>query len=316
MKVLCAGGGPAGLYFSILMKRMNPSHEIHLYERNRPEDTFGFGVVFSAKTLRHLERADRETHAAIRGASVHWDSTEIRHAGHTISCSEGFAAIGRKRLLLLLRQRAQELGVHLHFQRAIEDYSETAGYDLVVGADGINSRVREWNARHLRPSIEVGKSKYIWFGTTQRFRSLSMIFETNSDGAFAAHAYPFDDDTSTFIVETDEDSCRQAGLDGTAGPTTAPRTSDQESLAYCREVFAAHLDGHDLLANNSRWLDFRTLRTGRWYYDRTVLIGDAAHTAHFSIGSGTKMAMEDAAALVEALDTFQGDLPAAFATTS
>lgn len=313
MKILCVGGGPAGLYFAVRMKQLDGAHEVTVLERNRPDDTFGFGVVFSDSTLGYLHQHDAETYELIRSNCQAWDAIEVRFKGKTLRCGgNGFAAISRKRLLNLLQQRAIELGVTIHFQHEFASLAECKPYDLVVASDGINSTLRRPFEEAFRPTIEMGTAKYIWFGTTQRFDSLTFLFEENEHGLFGAHAYPYDEQTSTFIVETDEESWRRAGSDSFVESTLAPGASDLASMAYCQQLFARHLHGHKLLANNSKWLNFRTLRNETWHHENIVLLGDAAHTAHFSVGSGTKMAMEDAIALSLALEEHE-ELPAALA---
>lgn len=313
MKILCVGGGPAGLYFAVRMKQLDSAHEVTVLERNQPDDTFGFGVVFSDSTLGYLHQHDAGIYELIHRNCQAWDAIEVRFKGKTLRCGgNGFAAISRKRLLHLLQQRAIELGVTIHFQHEFASLAECRHYDLVVAADGINSTLRRRFEKAFRPTVEVGTAKYIWSGTTQRFDSLTFLFEENEHGLFGVHAYPYDEQTSTFIVETDEETWRRAGLDRFVESTLTPSSSDPASIAYCQQLFARHLHGHALLANNSKWLNFRTLRNETWHHENIVLLGDAAHTAHFSVGSGTKMAMEDAIALSLALQEHE-KLPAALA---
>jgi len=311
VKIVSIGGGPAGLYLGILMKQIDPSHEITVIERNRPEDTFGFGVVFSERTLGNIQHGDTATYEEIARHCQLWDPIEVRTGGKTIRCGgNGFSAIARKRLLYILQERAARLGVDLRFQTEASPPSAYKDYDLILAADGANSMVRRTYTEQFRPTMKTGKAKYIWFGTTQHFDSLTFLFEENEHGVFSVHAYPFDDKTSTFIVETDEQSWRNAGLDRNVEATIAPGVSDLASMAYCQKLFAKHLDGHELIVNNSKWLNFRTLKNETWHYENMVLMGDAAHTAHFSVGSGTKMAMEDAIALSQALKQ-HSDIPTA-----
>jgi anthraniloyl-CoA monooxygenase len=313
VKILCVGGGPAGLYFAVRMKQLDGAHEVTVLERNRPNDTFGFGVVFSDSTLGYLHQYDAGIYELIRRHCQAWDAIEVRFKGKTLRCGgNGFAAISRQRLLNLLQQRALDIGVTIHFRHEFASLAECKDYDLVVASDGINSTLRRRFEKAFRPTIEAGTAKYIWFGTTQRFDSLTFLFEENEHGLFGVHAYPYDEQTSTFIVETDEESWRRAGLDRFVESTLAPGASDLESMAYCQQLFARHLHGHALLANNSKWLNFRTLRNETWHHKNIVLLGDAAHTAHFSVGSGTKMAMEDAIALSLALQEYE-ELPMALA---
>jgi salicyloyl-CoA 5-hydroxylase len=311
--IACLGGGPGGLFFAIQIKRADPSVEIRVLERNPPDATYGFGVVFSEGTLESLREADPQTCAAMDAAGVTWDDIEIRRDDRRIRCGgQGFAAIARRTLLRLLQDEARRLGVEMRFDTDIVDVDALmAEHDLVLGADGANSRARASFEHALEPSIERGAAKFIWFATTQPFDALTFAFERNQHGWFGVHAYPFEDGTSTFIIETDETTWRASGLSQT--PTDLPvGASDEDSMAYCERLFASHLDGHPLLGNNSRWMNFPTLRARRWHCRNLALMGDAAHTAHFSVGSGTRMAMEDAVALAHAL-TSEASLEQAFA---
>ena len=292
MRIVCIGGGPAGLYFSILMKKAVPAADITVVERNAPGVTFGWGVVFSDGTLEYLAENDRETHAAIRDAFVHWDAIDIFYRGETLrSGGHGFSGIARRELLRLLQARCASLGVRLAFEQEVDDLDALGDADLIVAADGVNSKIRRAREDVFRPSIRRHDARYIWLGTRKRFDAFTFLFEENADGMFQVHAYGFDAETSTFIVECDERSWRAAGLD---------RKTVDESLAYLEALFAAHLDGHRLLANHASWIQFLTVKNETWRDGRVVLVGDAAHTAHFSIGSGTKLAMEDAIALAAA----------------
>jgi len=304
VRTAIVGGGPGGLFFSILARRSDPSREVVVYERNAPDATFGFGVVFSDRTLDNLEHADAETYRALTEAGARWTDIEVRHGGRPVRCGgNGFSAISRKQLLLILQGRARKLGVDLRFGSEVPDAADLAeDYDLVVAADGANSHTREAHADRFRPRVSVGAAKYAWFGTRQRFDALTFIFAETEHGRFSVHAYPSDGETSTFIVETDEESWRRAGLDATEAASLAPGESDGLAKAYCEEAFAEHLGGHGLLVNNSKWSNFRTVTNAAWSYGNVALLGDAAHTAHFSVGSGTKMAMEDAIALAASVD--------------
>jgi anthraniloyl-CoA monooxygenase len=287
------GGGPGGLFLSTLLKRADPSHDVTVFERNAPDATFGFGVVFPERSLRYLRDADRQTHASLTDVMVNWDALEYRHRGRVLRCGGNvFSGVARMDLLRVLQHQAREAGVGLRFQHAVDRLSAMSGYDLVVAADGVNSLARRELVDEFQPSIHTGRSKYIWLGTRQTFTALTFIFEETEHGWLVAHIYPHSAGASTFIVETDEDTWRRAGLDG---------ASEAGTLEFCTRVFAAHLNGHTLLGNNSRWLNFRTVRNARWHAGNVVLIGDAAHTAHFSVGSGTRMALEDAIALAHAL---------------
>ncbi|RMG20444.1 MAG: bifunctional salicylyl-CoA 5-hydroxylase/oxidoreductase [Deltaproteobacteria bacterium] len=292
MRIGCIGGGPAGLYFSILMKKAFPQASIRVVERNRPDDTFGWGVVFSAETLGNLREADEESYAAITNAFAYWDDIETWYRGECIvSTGHGFCGMSRRGLLLILQERAQQLGVDLCFETEVDSVDAFDDADLVVAADGVNSKIRGALSDVFRPTIEWGRCRFAWLGTTLPLRAFTFIFKENTDGLFIVHAYPFEKGTSTFIVETHEDTWRRAGLD---------RASEEETVAYCEALFADELKGHRLLTNRSIWRSFPTVRCERWAAGNVVLLGDAAHTAHFSVGSGTKLAMEDAIALVDA----------------
>lgn len=303
MRIVCIGGGPGGLYFSILAKRANPAHQITVYERNRPDDTFGFGVVFSEATMDFLAEQDRGIYRGLMRDLTSWDPFTVIHHGRVDRVGGvGFSAIERKRLLLFLQQEAREVGVELLFQHEVSDPRAHLTADLLIGSDGVNSAVRNAFDQHLRPRIEVGPTHFSWLGTDRPFDSLTFFFEANEHGRFGAHVYPFAPDRATFIVETDHETYERAG---------AAAFTEGDTIAYCERLFAAHLDGHRLLSNRSLWQRFRTVRCASWHYENVVLIGDAAHTAHFSVGSGTKMAMEDALALSRALERFPDDVPRA-----
>ncbi len=300
MKIASIGGGPAGLYFGILMRKAFPEAEIAIYERNRPDDTFGWGVVFSDETLGGFEQADPESFAAIEKSFASWTDIETFYGGTCVrSTGHGFCGLSRKRLLQIFHARCRELGVRLEFQREIKDTAELAGADLILAADGINSFVRERHAEHFKPSIDWRRCKFAWLGTTKPLSAFTFIFKEGEHGLFQVHAYPFqvagqgeaEETLSTFIVECHEDVWRRAGLD---------HATEGDTLAYVERLFAEELAGHRLLANRSIWRSFPTISNERWVHGRIVLVGDAAHTAHFSIGSGTKLAMEDAMALAAA----------------
>ncbi len=298
------GGGPGGLYLAILLKKANPKHQVTVVERNPPDATFGWGVVFSDETLGYLEENDYPTYVEIADQFAHWDALEVRFRGETIrSAGHGFSGIGRPRLLQILHRRCRELGVELIFREEVEGLDRFADRDLIVAADGVNSRTRKAYEHLFKPTLDVRSNKFAWFGTTFPFPDFTFSFRENEHGLFYTHAYRFDDRTSTFIVESDEAAWRRAGLD---------TATEAESLAYCERAFVQDLEGHPLLSNRSLWLNFVTVKNERWYHDNLVLLGDAAHTAHFSIGSGTKLAMEDAIALAKALQR-RRDLSAALA---
>src|SRR4051794_4555612 len=305
MKVAVIGGGPAGLYLSLLMKKANPGHEVVVLERNAPDATFGWGVVFSDQTLGNFKAADAESFQTISDNFARWDDIDIHLKGRTItSGGHGFAGIARMKLLEILQERAAELGVDLRFGCEVRDDADLPALglgdaDLVVAADGVNSAVRRRHAAALRPQLTSGHAKFVWLGTTRRFDAFTFVFVENEHGIFQAHAYRFSDQLSAFIVECDEASWRNAGFAGMDADAT---------IAACEAMFAPWLDGHRLLANlppvqrAAPWLSFTRVHCERWWEGNLVLIGDAAHTAHFSIGSGTKLAMEDAIALSRILN--------------
>lgn len=301
MKIGCVGGGPAGLYFAISMKLHNPEHEIDVYERNRPDDTFGWGVVFSDQTVDNLMANDPVSGATIRDEFAHWDDIDVHIHGECVrSSGHGFIGIGRKRLLAILQARARELGIGLHFEHeASTDPANWAEFDLVIAADGANSRIRTAHVEQFDVDIQVKKNKFFWFGTTKQFDAFTFAFEQTEAGWVWAHAYRFDDQLSTFIVEMAPETWTGLGLDAMDQP---------EAIALCEQLFARYLDGNPLISNATHlpgpqaWLNFRRIITGKWSYDKFILLGDAAHTAHFSIGSGTKLALEDAIKLAEVLN--------------
>jgi anthraniloyl-CoA monooxygenase len=303
MNIACIGGGPAGLYFGLLMKKQDPRHDVVVIERNRPYDTFGWGVVFSDQTLGNLVAADEPTARTILQAFNHWDDIDVFFKGRKVtSRGHGFCGIGRKRLLNILQARCEELGVNLVFETNVTDERAAAalhGADLVIGSDGVNSAIRTRYPEAFRPDVDSRRCRFVWLGTKKRFDAFTFAFEETEHGWFQAHIYQFDGDTSTFIVETPEDVWRRAGLD---------RMSQQESVGFCERLFAARLDGYPLLSNathlrgSAMWIRFPRIVCGNWVHEvevqgrrvPVVLMGDAAHTAHYSIGSGTKLALEDA----------------------
>ncbi|MBP2320374.1 anthraniloyl-CoA monooxygenase [Kibdelosporangium banguiense] len=316
MRVAVAGGGPGGLFFATLIRRADPSIEVTVFERNRADDTFGFGVVFSDRTLDGIHEADPVLREALTEHGKHWDAIEIRLKGERIRCGgNGMAAIVRRTLLALMQARARDAGAELRFSAEVT-LDELAGYDLVVAADGTGSKIREQLEQDLGAQVETATAKFIWFGTDYLFDGLTFVHERGPDGVFAVHGYPISDEVSTFIVETDEASWRRAGLDE-FDLTQPPGFSDMVSKAYLEKLFADQIDGKQLLVNNSRWGNFRTRRTRRWHTMNSTppvaFLGDAVHTAHFSVGSGTKMAMEDAVALSRAIAESPADLGTALA---
>jgi salicyloyl-CoA 5-hydroxylase len=324
MRIAVVGGGPGGLFLAALLRKAGAGGdvpvEVTVFERNRADDTFGFGVVFSDRTLEGIHEADPVLRDALDAAGVRWDAIEVRLKGERLRCGgNGMASIVRRTLLLLLQERAREVGAELRFSTEVE-LADLAGYDLVVAADGTGSRIREQLEPAFGSTVETATAKFIWFGTDYDFDGLTFVHERGPHGVFAVHGYPIGRGIGTFIVETDEASWRAAGLDQ-FDVAQSPGPSDEKTRAYLEELFADQIDGHTLLTNNSRWGNFRTRRTARWTTleppgrsgPAVALLGDAAHTAHFSVGSGTKMAMEDAIALAGALAAHAGDLPAALA---
>jgi anthraniloyl-CoA monooxygenase len=294
MRINVIGGGPAGLYFALLMKKADPASEIVVAERNAPDDTFGWGVVFSDKTLSYLRESDEETHDRITASFATWDNVDVVHRGEKITIrGNKFSGIARIKLLQILQERCQQLGVTLRFRTEVRDVEALReGADLLVGADGINSAVRRKYSEHFRPQLSEGKNRYIWYGTNQLFHGLTLTFRETEAGVFAAHSYKFNRSTSTFIVECDEETWAGAGFE---------RMTDAETREYLAGVFRDDLGGHPLLSNNSKWINFVNVRNEHWSHENVVLLGDALHTAHFSIGSGTKLALEDAIALYKCL---------------
>jgi anthraniloyl-CoA monooxygenase len=317
MRIACIGGGPAGLYFGLLMKRRHPDYEITVIERNRPYDTFGWGVVFSDQTLGNLRAADPESADEILDAFNHWDDIEIHFGGRSIrSSGHGFCGIGRKRLLNILQARCEALGVKLVFESQCTD-DDVGDADLIIASDGLNSATRQKYAATYQPDIDLRDCRFVWLGTSKLFDAFTFAFEKTEWGWFQAHAYRFDDDTSTFIVETPDHVWRAAGLD---------TMSKEDGIAFCEKLFARYLDGHALRSNaahlrgSSQWIRFPRVVNREWVHWKpradgretpVVLMGDAAHTAHFSIGSGTKLALEDAIELANSMDAHPGDLRAA-----
>ena len=293
MKINCLGGGPAGLYFAILMKQARPDAEIRVIERNRADDTFGFGVVFSDATLENFAAADRPTYERITSSFAHWDDIDIHFKGDVLtSTGHGFSGMSRKLMLNILQDRCAELGVDLAFETDIADPEGYRDADLVLAADGVNSTVRNAYADQFDPQIDWRPNYFSWLGTTRPFPAFTFYFKESPHGLWRVHAYQYMDGYSTFIPECTAQTFAATGL----------AVDDEDAtVAYLEDLFAEELDGHRLVKNRSTWRNFPIVRCGRWHFDNVVLVGDAVHTAHFSIGSGTKLAMEDVIELADAL---------------
>ena len=308
-RIVCLGGGPAGLYSAILFRKALPRARVEVHERNRPDDTFGWGVVFSDRTMEGFRAADAPTHEAITAGFHHWDDIDVHYRGTTTTTGgHGFCGISRKRLLNILQGRAAELGVQQRFEHEVEDDAPYADADLVIAADGVNSKIRARHADVFEPDIDVRQCRFIWLGTTQSFPAFTFAFEKTEHGWFQIHAYQFSGDLSTVIVETREETWRAHGLD---------KFDHKQSIEFCERLFGKYLGGHPLMSNalhlrGSAWLNFNRVLCRRWHHRNLVLIGDAAHTAHFSIGSGTKLAMEDAIELTARV-AHATDVPAGLA---
>jgi len=318
MRIAIIGGGPGGLLFAALAARNVPGAHVDLFERNRADEAFGFGVVFSDATQNGVDAADSALRETLDASGVRWDAIRVSLKGETLSFrGNGMGAVLRKDLLAALQRRAAEAGAHLHFS-APHRAEDLTDYDVVVAADGANSQTRAWIGDDtLGVTYDVAAAKFIWFATDAAFEGLTFLhtfvegLPDGVPGVFAAHAYPIGGGLSTFIVETDEDTWRAAGLDG-FDPATPPGPSDEHTQRRLEEVFAPLIGGARLIGNNSRWGNFRTIRARSWHRGRVALLGDAVHTAHFSVGSGTKMALEDAIALADALVAHPDDVEAAF----
>lgn len=303
MRIVILGAGPAGLYLAYLIKRRQPAADVSVLEQNAANATFGFGVVFSDKALDFLREDDPRTYAVIMPQMESWNDIALVHRGeHVVIDGVGFAAIGRLKLLQLLQARAASVGVKPVYRRAVQNLDDLDKADLIVGADGVNSLVRRACAGALGSTIRLMTNRFAWFGTAKRFDTLTQTFVESESGFFNAHHYRYAPDHSTFIVEVDEATFSRSGLSG---------LGEIEGRRLCEKVFAATLDGHQLISNNSIWRQFPIVHNERWSARNYVLIGDALHTAHFSIGSGTRLAMEDAIALDKALAASANDISAA-----
>ena len=309
MKIVCIGGGPAGLYFALLMKQLDPRHDITVVERNKPYDTFGWGVVFSDQTMDNMRQWDPATAATIQQAFNHWDDIELKFKGRTLrSGGHGFVGIGRKKLLNILQARCEELGVRLQFETEVNSDADFPDADLIIASDGINSKIRNQYAAVFKPDIVTRPNRYIWLGTHRLYDAFTFVFEKTEHGWFQAHIYKFDENTTTYIVETPEHVWKAHGLD---------QANMEESIAFCEKLFADDLQGHKLMTNarhlrGSAWLNFQRVVCEQWSHfngrAHVVLMGDAVHTAHFAIGSGTKLAIEDAIELTRQFKQL-GDTP-------
>jgi len=293
MHIAILGAGPAGLYLAYLIKRRRPEAAITIVEQNPPDATFGFGVVFSDRALEFLREDDEATYSAITPHMQSWNDITIVHRGERVTIDGvGFSAIGRLKLLQLLQARARSVGVEPVYHRAVKSLGELGKVDLIVGADGVNSLVRRSSENRFGASVRLLSNRFAWFGTEKRFETLTQTFIETEAGSFNAHHYRYSPDLSTFIVEVDQPTHERAGF---------AQIGEGETRSFCERVFAQTLEGHRLISNNSIWRQFPIVHNERWSVDNCVLVGDALHTAHFSIGSGTRLAMEDAIALDRAL---------------
>ncbi|MGB7258888.1 MAG: FAD-dependent monooxygenase [Pseudolabrys sp.] len=305
MRIAIIGAGPAGLYLAYLIKRRRADADVTVVEQNPANATFGFGVVFSDRALEFLRADDEETYAAIAPQMETWDDITLVHKNERVFIDGiGFAAIGRLKLLQLLQERLRSVGVAPAYERTVTSLDALDDHDLVVGADGVNSLVRNTFADEFGASVVAMNNRFAWFGTTREFDTLTQTFRHTPIGEFNAHHYRYAPGRSTFIVETDEESFRRAGFE---------RMEEGDARAFCEKIFADALGGARLISNNSVWRRFPQVHNARWRYGKHVLIGDALHTAHFSIGSGTRLAMEDAIALDRALAEHSDDVNAALA---
>jgi 2-polyprenyl-6-methoxyphenol hydroxylase-like FAD-dependent oxidoreductase len=303
-RVVVVGGGPSGLYFAYLWKVRHPDHSVVLFEQNARDATFGFGVVFSERAMDFLRADDPVTADLITSGMQTWSNITLNHRGEAVELDGiGFSAIGRLELLLLLQGQARSVGVDLRYNSVLRSMADLPDCDILVAADGVNSLVRRSHEGDFQTSISYQDEKFVWFGTSKRFETLTQSFVECEFGTFNAHHYRYSPSMSTFIVECDRQSWLRAGFD----------TLDEEaSRQRCEAIFAKVLDGHPLVANKSLWRNFPWIWSERWHHRNMVLIGDALHTAHYSIGSGTRLALEDAIALAKALDTYPDDALAAF----
>jgi anthraniloyl-CoA monooxygenase len=294
MRIVCVGGGPGGLYFAVLMKKANPDHDIVVIERNRPEDTFGFGVVFSDATMAGIAEADSEAYGAIAQHLVHWNDIKVHHDGETVtSTGHGFSGMSRQALLRALQTQAHEAGVRLDYEQDVTSLDGFDNADLIVASDGVNSTVRRLLEPAVTTTVDLRSNRFVWLGTTKPFPAFTFYFRETEHGLWRVHAYQYQPGASTFIVECREETWRASGMDC---------ANEHETAEFLGKVLSEELAGHRLITNRSFWRQFPTICTRPWSTRNIVLLGDAAHTAHFSVGSGTRMAMEDAIALRNSLD--------------
>jgi len=305
MKIKIIGAGPGGLYFAALMKQHDPRHEITVYERNPRGATFGFGVVFSDRALEFLRADDEALYQYLTPHLENWPEITIAHNDTRVPVAgNGFTSIGRLELLTLLYGYVEKLGVDIEFGTEINSLEQLGEADLIVGANGASSWIRSENETVFGTTVDWRPNKFIWYGTSKAFNSLTLTFRETGAGVFCAHHYRYKPDMSTFLVEVEEATWRRVGFE-----TMSP----EDTVKYCEEVFAAELEGHPIISNHSYWRNFPVIWNERWSMDNIVLLGDALRTAHFSIGSGTRLAMEDSVALFKAFKETQGDIPAALA---
>ena len=303
MKVRILGAGPAGLYFAALMKRDDPSHDIEVFERNPRDATWGFGVVFSDRALEFLKADDQALYDYLTPHLENWpEITVVHNDTHIPVAGNGFSSIGRLELLTLLYDYVEKLGVKIHFDTEITSIEQMGKADLVVGANGAFSWLREENQEKFGTTVDWRPNRFIWYGTTKAFNSLTLTFRETDVGVFCAHHYRYQPDRSTFLVEVEEATWQRAGFE---------TMSQEDTIKYCEKVFAKDLEGHPIITNNSHWRQFPAIWNERWSFDNVVLLGDALRTAHFSIGSGTRLAMEDSVALFKALKAHKDDVKAA-----
>ena len=299
MKIVCIGGGPASLYFSLLAKKTNPQWQVNIYEQNPDNVTWGFGVVFSDETMDNFKNADFESYKEITDSFVHWDDIDVFHKGKKVTSSgHGFAGMQRLRLLQILEKRAIHLGVNIEHDVIIKSIEPYKSADLIIAGNGITSFVRDMYSNEFGSQLVFRPNKFVWLGATKKFDAFTFYFNENEHGLWRAHCYQYMPGHSTFIVECTNETFAKAGLDN---------ATEEDTVEYLSKVFESELGDDQLITNNSMWRNFPLVKNKKYYHDNIVLMGDALHTAHFSIGSGTKLAMEDAVALIESINTFGGD---------